>query len=460
MPDLRPFHALRYTDAAGEPADLLAPPYDVIEPGRAGRLRERSPFNAVRLVLPTGEGPYRRAGSRLRDWRADGLLRREEEPSLRIYAQSFEHRGREMTRYGLFAALRLTEFAAGEVVPHEETHREPKEDRLRLTEACDAQLSPVFLVAPDPADRIPALAERAVQGTPELDARTPDGVRHRLWRVPPGPLAEELCEAAGQAPALIADGHHRYETALAVRRRRPADPSAAWTLACVVSRSDPGLLCLPTHRALSRAPDRPGGPSPAGGFVGDGEAGSAGRVQGGGAGAAAGAWRGLLEDSFEVRSAGLDRNEPDAAARRAAEEGGGALVAVPPEGPCLRLRALRRAREAAALEPHLSDVPPAVFDRLVLRPGFDRGPDAAVEEGLLSYHRDARDAVEAAGEAGAAFLLPPLPVDRVLELARSGIRLPPKSTYFWPKLPSGLVFRTLGSRTRPDAEEEDPQLPE
>lgn len=445
MPELRPFHALRYTGDAGDPADLLAPPYDVIDAEGARRLRQRSPFNAVRLVLPEGDRPYDQAAGRLREWLADGLLERDGSPAVWIYGQSFEHRGRTRTRHGLFAALELSEFQEGEVLPHEETHRGPKEDRLRLMEACDAQLSPVFLVAPDPADRLPTLVERAVQGRPDLDARTPDGLRHRLWRVPPGGLAVELCEAAGAGSALIADGHHRYETALAMHRRRPEDPDAAWTLACVVGRGDPGLLCLPTHRALSRTPRGPSGPGPVPGP----EAVARPVEEGGGSGPEDGpgpdaeAWRRLLEESFEVRSADVGRDEPGEAARRAAEEGGGVMVAVPPEGPCLCLRALRRAREAAGLEPDLADVPPAVFDRLVLRPGFDREADTAVEEGLLSYHRDAADAVEAAGGSGAAFLLPPLPVGRVLEVARSGGRLPPKSTYFWPKLPSGLLFRTL-----------------
>ena len=428
MPELRAFRALRYTEPAGEPSDLLAPPYDVVDANQARRLRERSPFNAIRLVLPEGEDRYERAARRLRAWREDGVLRRDDEPAVWIYGQTFRHEGRERTRHGVFAAVRLSEFGEGEVLPHEETHREPREDRLRLMEACRAQLSPVFLVAPDPAGRLPALVDRAVQGSPTLDARTPDGVRHRLWRVPAGSLADELCEAAGASPALVADGHHRYETALAMHRRRPDDPAAAWTLACVVGQGDPGLLCLPTHRSLSRAPDSPGGPVPDPGGEADGSR---------------QAWERLLEGSFEVRDTGIGRDAAEAGARHAAEVGGGALVAALPSGSCLQLRALRRAREAAGLEPDLADVAPAVFDRLVLRPAFDRGPDEAVESGLLGYHREPSEAVQAAGRKGAAFLLPPLPVERVVEIAGADRRLPPKSTYFWPKLPSGLLFRSL-----------------
>lgn len=431
MPDLRPFRAVRYAERAGDPSDLLAPPYDVIDPEQAERLRERSPFNAVRLVLPQGEDRYERAARRLEDWLEEGLLLRDDEPAVWIYGQAFEREGRKHTRHGVFAALRLSDFGRGEVLPHERTHRAPKEDRLRLMEACGAQLSPVFLVAPDPGDRLPALLERTVRDAPVLEARTPDGLRHRLWRVPEGPLAEELCEAAGAAPALIADGHHRYETALALQRRRPDDASAAWTLACLVGASDPGLLCLPTHRALRRPPPAPRRPNGS-------ATGPEPRPEGRPAPGAREAWTRLLEASFEVRPAGLPPGAAGEAARLAAREGSGAMVALPADGPGLLLRAPDAGREAEG-----GEVAPALFERLVLRRAFDLSPDAAVERTLLSYHRAPSEAAAAAGGEGAAFLLPPLEVDRVLEVARRGGRLPPKSTYFWPKLPSGLLFRTL-----------------
>lgn len=426
MPELRPFHATRYTQEAGDAGDLIAPPYDVISPEEAGALRDRSPFNAVRLVLPEGDAPgrYELAARRLGDWLRDGILRRDDAPAVWVYAQDFREGGQERSRHGVFAALHLSELGGGEVLPHEETHAAPREDRLELTEACGAQLSPVFLVAPDPSDQLPGLVGRALSGAAELDGRTPDGARHRLWRVPEGELARDLCAAAGRDPLLIADGHHRYETALAYHRKRPGDPAGAYVLACVVSARDPGLLCLPTHRSLSSAPD-------------------------------AAAWRPFLEEAFEVETL-----ETEAEAAAAAGEGEGiTMTAVLPvaddasggggsgrvsDRQVVLLRPREHALASAGLSREQGQVASAVFDRLVLRRGWDEEADGAVERGLLSYHRNPAHAVGAAGAEGAAFLLPPVAVDRVWVLARKGERLPPKSTYFWPKLPSGLLFRTLG----------------
>lgn len=406
MPELRPFRATRYTDAAGDPGDLLAPPYDVIDTEEARGLRARSPYNAVRLVLPEGDAPYRRAAERLQAWLRAGLLERDGEPALWLHGQSFELEGVARTRYGVLSALRVTGFEEGEVLPHEETHRGPREDRLALLRATRTQLSPIFLVAPDPSGRLSELVDRARRGEPRIDTVTPDGVRHRLWRVPAGPLAREIAGAAGSEPLLIADGHHRYETALTYARERPEE-AAGWTLACVVGAGDPGLACLPTHRALEAAPPGAGRAAP---------------------------WRSFLDASFTVAESVAASAEEAAAA---VQEEGDAIACLPGgDEPPLRLRH----REGA---PELERVPTVAFDRRVLRRGWECGPDAAVERGLLSYHREPGAAKRAAGPEGAAFLLPALPVERTWSLAREGVRLPPKSTYFWPKLPSGLLFRSL-----------------
>lgn len=417
MPRLHPFRAVRYTAEAGDAGDLLAPPYDVITAGEAEELRDRSPYNAVRLVLPEGEVPgrYAAAAERLREWRSEGVLAEEAEPAAFAYAQSFARDGGWVTRRGLLAAVEATPFGAGQVLPHEETHRGPKRDRLALTEATGAQLSPVFLVAPDSDGRLLEALRGASEGeapgagSGELLARTPDGADHRVREISPGKRGDVLA-AAGGLPLLVADGHHRYETALELARRHPDREPAGRVLACVVSARDPGLTVLPTHRALARPPE--------------------------------GGWNALVEDRFEVE--GLTSREPAAAARAAAEAGGASLALLPGgEGRARVLRPRRSALEEVELERPEAGLPPVVFDRLVLRAGFGRGADRAAEEGLLSYHRDPAEAVGAAGRQGAAFLLRGLEVREVWEAARAGVRLPPKSTYFWPKLPSGLVFRRL-----------------
>lgn len=411
MPGLEPFPGVRYAEAAGDPGDLLAPPYDVIDPEEARELRGRSPHNFVRLILPEAgeEGdPYRRAAERLRAWREEGVLERDEHPSLYAYAQSYEHGGEARTRRAIFGALPLSPFEEGEVLPHEETHREPKEDRLALSEACEAQLSPIFLLSPDPEARLDALVGRATEGRPALHASTPDGTGHRLWPVAEGPLTRELERAVAASPLLIADGHHRYETALELHRRRPDLEGAGLVLAAVVSTADPGLVTLPTHRALRRPPEGADG------------------------------WPEALSGVFElepVQGEPAGRGVPGA-------DGAAPLTLVLPGGQSWRLsprpEPLRR-----GFQPEATDAGVVLFDRLVLRELYGLDAESAVERGLLSYHRDPEEAVATAGDRGGAFLVPGLEVEQVWRLARTRGRLPPKSTYFWPKLPSGLVLRQL-----------------
>lgn len=429
MAELHPFHALRYTPAAGHPSGLLAPPYDVIGEAEAEELRRRGPHNAVHLVLPEGGAPgrYALAADRLRGWLGRGILAEDPEPAAFVYRQGFELEGAALARWGLFAALELSRYEAGRVLPHEETHAAPREDRLALTLACRAQLSAVFLSSSDPDGRLLDGLRRAAAAEPVLEAETPDGVAHGLWRVE-GPGARGLCEAAARGPLLVADGHHRYETALAVRRRLPDSNRAGAVLVCVSSEADPGLKVFPTHRALAAVPP------------GD-------------------SWTGALDDRFEAEAippgetaadAGADGPAADAGAlaealaARAAASGPGALgLLVPASGEARLLRPRAAALEAARVDPGEARIATVVFDRLVLGAILGLGAEEALERRILSYHRDPSATAAAAGRGGAAFLLPPVAIRDVRSVAASGRRLPPKSTYFAPKVPSGLLFRRI-----------------
>ncbi len=411
MPDLAPFRALRFDRLAGQPADLLAPPYDVIGPEEAEALRERGPFNCVRLVLPEGEAPerYRLAARRLADWETDRVLERDPSPSVYAYRQTYEDDGARVDRRALFAALRLAPFEAGEVLPHERTHRGPKEDRLALSLACRAQLSPIFVIGED-GDGALIEALRAIESAPPaLDGATPDGIRHTLWRVSDEAEATRLCALASRGPLLIADGHHRYETALAAAAARPEEDGAQRTLCCVVSELDPGLTVLPTHRALATPP--PGGN-----------------------------WVEALADGFEIEPLpGLD---PGDAARRVAAAGDAALGLVTAGGrDAFLLRPRASAVEKAGIAPARARIGAAIFDHLVLEAALGTSADDAARDGVLTYHREPADAASAVEDHGAAFLLPPVGVDAVRDAVSDGTRLPAKTTYFSPKVPTGLLFR-------------------
>lgn len=407
---------MRYRRDAGVLSDLLAPPYDVIDPQHARVLRDRHPANSVRLVLPEGEPPerYESAARLLSDWIEAGILERDAEPGVTVYRQTFECQGGPLTRHALFAALELSPFGAGEVLPHERTHSGPKRDRLALTLATRTQLSPVFVSSRDSDG---ALYRRLVEITaraPDFEAETTDGVSHSAWRVTDPDTCTGLCEAAGSGPLLIADGHHRYETALEVQRLLGRDqPEAGKVLACVVSGSDPGLRIQPTHRALLAAPP--------------------GREEVG--------WADLLRDLFTLER--LETRDPGGLAEEA--EAAGTPVLLTGAG-AWRLRATPEAARVAGLDAADLSIAPVVVDRLVVEGVLGIDADAAAHEGKLAYFRDPAEAAEAAGDRGAAFLLPAVSQDAVWKVTGLGRRLPPKSTYYEPKVPSGLLFRPLGER--------------
>jgi uncharacterized protein (DUF1015 family) len=338
--DVRPFRAERYGEAAGRLADLVAPPYDVISPERRLEYLARSPHNVVHLTLPDSED---QAKTLLQEWRADGIVVRDE-PSVWALSQSYVGPdGVARTRNGLVASLRVEPYAKRVVLPHERTHAGPKEGRLRLLRATRTQLEPIFLLHDGPRSTLP---DRA----PDLEIGG-----DRLWRLAEAPDYSDL-------ELLIADGHHRYETALAFHEEDGTEASA-WMMVVLVSTEEEGLTIFPTHRIAQsvngvsgRTIDEPGDELP--GVV---------------------LYRGA--GSYElVEGDGLDVEVVDA---------------LRPQG--------------------------------------------------VTYTAQRGDAIAAVdrGEAEAAFLIRPTPLDEVFERARRGEVMPQKTTYFFPKLTSGLLFQPL-----------------
>ena len=432
MPDIRPFRALRYDpEVAGDPTALVSPPYDVIGPDLHRELLARHSRNAVRLDLPTAEPRedpderYRRAARTLAAWRQDGTLRKDPRPSVYVYEQAYRVPGTEVdrTQRGFFARLRIEPFGPGSgVLPHEKTLAGPKEDRYRLLRAAGINTSPVVGLYEDPGRTAARALAAIAAGTPDLDITDDDGVRHRLWAVPDqgeGSPAASLCATAAVGPVFIADGHHRYETAVRYRDERRAnhtgeqDPSYDFLLMLFLDAAD-ALTVLPTHRVV----------------------------------------RGLGEDGLARLHDGMPRlftatattaeglvERFDAAGGLAGGDGRFGLVTR--QGAWL----LDARRDAFA---GLGSGGEAVraLDVALLGAALDSllGIDAAAVAGgqRIAYTKSAAEAAalvaDGADGADAAFLLEPTPVASILAVARDGDVMPQKSTYFYPKALTGLVL--------------------
>jgi uncharacterized protein (DUF1015 family) len=403
--DVRPFRALGYSEAAGPLGDLVAPPYDVISPDERQLYLAASPYNAVRLILP--EVPYDEVGGLIASWRGDGVLARAGAPVLIAWTQSFTlDDGVLRERRNILAAVGLEPYERRIVRPHERTHAGPKEDRLRLTRAVRTNLSPVFGLYPDAGQS--AWAGLALQGPPEAELADRDGTVHRLWRVDDPAAHAAVAAAMRDRWILIADGHHRYETALAYRDERRAGAGGDGAggpydrvLMGLTALEDPGLVVLPTHRVLTR------------------------RAEG-------------AEEGFAARP--VDGIDAMRAALAEAPADVPALGLVLPEG----MRLLTGAPPPAGATPG-ERLDAAVLEREILIPRLGADQAALTAAGELGYTKDAGEAARlvASGEAAAAFVLRPVPKAAVAAVAEAGETMPQKSTYFFPKLLTGVAFHSL-----------------
>jgi uncharacterized protein (DUF1015 family) len=418
MAEVQPLETLRYDRAAvGSLEAVIAPPYDVIDEDQRAALAARSPFNVVEIDLPRANGgdPYRRAADTLDQWRRERVLVREPEPALWALEQRYaDPQGERRRRLGFFARVRVEDYGAGRIRPHERTHPGPKEDRLRLTRATRANLSPIFTLFPDPDGAAQAAVERAARAEPFARAGDDDGTVNTLWRVAdPGSIAE-LQDALAGAELLIADGHHRYETARVYAEEVGGEGPHRYVLMLLCSLADPGLTVFPTHRLLSGL-DEP-------------------RQE---------AIRDTLLCDFEVERVGRDELEPPAGDGRVAF---GYMDSHHRQPYRLTLRDQEIADAALAGMPDAyRRLDTAVLEALVLRGALGMTDDDISHLRGLDYSRsleEAREGVES-GRCDAAFFMRATPVERVREVAAAGASMPPKSTYFYPKVPTGLVFNPL-----------------
>ncbi len=417
-----PFPALRFAPRlTAEMGRLAAPPYDVISETDRASYEALHPKNIVRLILPGEAGRaedgtfYSGAAALLRQWRAEGTLVQDSAPAVYPYRQTFRGPdGSVASRTGFLGALELPEPEArsAPVLPHEKTLEAPRRDRTRLIAACRANLSPIFLLHPDSRGEAGAGLEEATASDPLVCFTDRGEVRHELWMVPEGPLAGRLAGALASEWTLIADGHHRYESAMAVRDSMPEEKGAGFVLAFFCSLKDRGFRIFPIHRLLKAAPVGIGA-EPLQQVLGRRE-----QVE-------------ILPDSSgpqEMRSA------LEAAGERS-------FGVVPRDGTpfLVKVKPPAEAEESPA-----GDLDTVVLERQVLSGALGVSP-ADIAAGALGFTPDAAEAFRQvrSGEAWAAFLLNPLRTEAVVRAAQSGIRLPQKSTYFYPKVFTGLVIRSF-----------------
>ncbi len=429
MPTIRPFRALRYAPAAGELARLVAPPYDVVDDETFCQLCARSPHNVVRLTLDRGYSRdllprdewYDQVAGLLEEWVATGLLQRDEQPAFYLYTQRFTHEGKRLDHKLLLCALRLEHYETGRVRPHENTTPGPKAGRLKLLRACRTNLSPVLGLVPDEAGvlnrRLEALQEALAPACRFTDE---EGVSHELRLVVEPAEQESLAATLAPLPFYIADGHHRYETALAfaeIERHRLGNPPeelpSDYVFAACMSGGDPGMVILPTHRVVHWD----GGPD------------------------AAALWA-AAQEHFDLVALNADDAE-EAASVLAGEGGSPAFVLY--GGRQLGF-AQARLRDEGAMDDApwrpgsaLRRLPAAVFDHAFvgkMLAGLDR---------RVEYTPDGRRAVNLVDSSPKALgcLLRGVRPAELISVVNSGERMPPKSTYFWPKPKTGMALRPL-----------------
>ncbi len=421
---LEPFRALTFNrDRVGSFDRVVAPPYDLIDRARQDELYERSSYNVVRLELNRDPDPYGAAAATLAQWIAAGVVARSTGPAIYFYTQRFEVEGRRLVRNGLIARIRLDEFKEGHILPHERTFPKAKEDRLRLLTATRVNVSPIFGLYPSGDAALAALLTEVATRAPLIEVTDDLGIANEVRAIEDGREIGIVQRALAQARVLIADGHHRYETALEYRRRRRAEDGNPphpqgydYVMMTLVGFDDPGLVILPTHRVVRR-------------LAADAIANFAARAA-------------ETFDAQEVASA-------EELCATVAESGHGAIGVALKSDRTLRVL---RLRNHDALMAALPDAPAAVRDldvsvlhALVFDRIFGIKPDEVRRGDNIRYTIETRNALAevTTGAADGAFIMAAPTVDDVERVCSTGATMPEKSTYFYPKLLTGLVMNPL-----------------
>ena len=403
MAIIRGFRGLRYnSEKIDDFNSIVAPPYDVISESQQNELYEANPYNVIRIDLARGEGEERYVSARntFRQWIDENVLVREEESSIYPYYQEFEFEGKRHTRKGFIAAVKVEDFEKKTVLPHEMTFKKHKDDRLKLTHACNANLSQVFAVYSDSEGSVEDLIDSSLE-EPIIEVTTPEGVINRLWKISDPKILKRVSEGLGEKSLLIADGHHRYETAINYRNlQREAEGESNgekpydYTMMYLSRGEGDGLIINPTHRALRHL-----------GTEQDD------LIRG-------------LNEQFNV-----EPSEPGEAAKLGFNE----IMLVLPGGVCYRLTPLK------SPEKQSENLAVMLLHNVIFTDLIDEK-----SAGIL-YTKSEGELLELVESGGyeAGFLLPKLNAGDIFEVVFNGTKMPHKSTYFYPKILSGMVFNPL-----------------
>lgn len=408
--EIRPLFGYRYDpDVVGDLVNVLSPPYDQFDAESQAAAYERSPYHFVRLIYNRDEDPYKAATRTLSEWVGSGVLRREPAAAIYPYAQTYrDPAGREQCRRGFLALLRLTELAQGPVYPHERTLPKPLGDRYKLLQATKADMGPVFVTFPDDEGRVANLLMKAEKSAPVVEAPDGDGNTHRMWAMTDGEWLYKLVAAMASADGVIADGHHRYKSALQYAHDREStdgpDGPAAYKLVALFPASAENLTVYPIHRVVEKWTDAAD-----------------------------------VARYFEVMPQA--EMSPAEFARRVQETPGTLGFWHRERGFELwRLKPEAESEWGSGVSPAYRSLPSAQVEQFVLKGLLGMSEEAIASKTGLAFAKKLNEVRRLFDRGYAcALVLPSTPLEAVFETARQGEVMPQKSTYFYPKLLSGLV---------------------
>lgn len=428
MAEIKAFKGMRYTEMGGELNALVCPPYDIISDAQREDYIDKNPNNIIRLELPKGgEDRYSKAGDTLKQWLDEDILACDGEDSLYVYEMLFTANGARRSLKGFVTLVKLTDFSEGIVLPHEETLSKAKQDRFDLMSETFCNFSQIYSLYMDEDNSVYSKVDGCSNGDPDMEVTDGDGTVHRMWRISDGQIISKLTADFSDKKLYIADGHHRYETALnfhkslcAAGKAAHGDPSG-YIMMMLVNMENPGLVVFPTHRIVRDLPEF------------DIE-----KILG------------ECKNYFTIAEA-PDEGRMQAALNKAYDDGKKTFALYAGSGKCY-VMTLKDENTVRRLLPDMSEaycgLDVTVLHSLVLERIFGIDKENMANQKNLSYTRSREEALQAVDMGGAdcSFILNPTKVSEIRDVAAASEKMPQKSTYFYPKLITGLVMNKFGER--------------